>query len=410
MRIIIIALLMACMHATARHTVYTPQVKTLQVVVNQDWLSPPVMRLGTGDVLNVGFDELSHTYHRYVYRLEHCEADWSPSEDIFESDWLEGFNDNPIEDYDNSLNTTVLYTHYRLQIPNDHCRLKLSGNYRLHVYDEDDSDNQQEVFCAEFRVVEPLVNVGLSVVTNTDIDFNNSHQQVNMTVKAAPLTITNDEEQLWTVVMQNGRDDSQRVNPRPMYRRMSDVQWEHCHSLIFDAGNEYRKFEVLDVSHPTMGIDRMRWDGQHYQAYPFTALPRPNYIYDQDANGAFYIRNSDNIENDRTCDYVYVNYKYMAKHYEHDDVVIDGQWATEAPQTYVMDYDESDHSYNARILQKQGYYAYQMMLRGSDGQTRVMPEEGSFFETENRYQAFVYYKGVSDRTWRLVGYQQIVMR
>ena len=56
--------------ATGRNVVYDPQVKTLQVVVNQDWLSPPVMRLGSDDVLNIGFDELSHNFHRYIYRLQ----------------------------------------------------------------------------------------------------------------------------------------------------------------------------------------------------------------------------------------------------------------------------------------------------------------------------------------------------
>ena len=402
-------LLTAALQATAKSVVNDPQVKTLQVVVNQDWLSPPVMRLGSSDVLNIGFDELSHTFHRYTYRLEHCEADWSPSEDIFESDWLEGFNNNVIEDYENSLNTTVLYTHYRFQIPNDRCRLKMSGNYRLYVYDED-GDSEEAVLCAEFRVVEPLMNVGLSVTTNTDIDFNQSHQQVSMTVNYNGLNITNEEEQIRTVVMQNGREDNQKENVRPNYSRIGQMKWEHNRELIFDAGNEYHKFEVLDVSHPTMGIDRMVWDGEHYQAYPFVNVPRRNYLYDQDANGSFYIRNSDNIENDRTCDYVYVNYKLMPADSYNDDVIIDGNWTTEAPVSYVMAYDEQDKSYNARILQKQGYYSYQYLLRNKDGRTSIMPEEGSFFETENKYQAFVYYKGVSERTWRLLGYQQIVLR
>ena len=404
-----VLLLTASLQATAKSVVNDPQVKTLQVVVNQDWLSPPVMRLGSSDVLNIGFDELSHNFHRYVYRLEHCEADWSPSEDIFESDWLEGFNDNVIEDYENSLNTTVLYTHYSLQIPNDRCRLKMSGNYRLYVYDEDgDSDNP--VLCAEFRVVEPLMNVGVSITTNTDIDFNQSHQQVSMTVNYNGLTITNEEEQIRTVVMQNGREDNQKVNVRPNYVRVGQMKWEHNRGLIFDAGNEYHKFEVLDVSHPTMGIERMVWDGEHYQAYPFVSSPRRNYLYDYDANGSFYIRNSDNIENDRTCDYVYVNYKLMPAEPYSADVIIDGNWTTEESGTYIMTYDEQDKSYNARILQKQGYYSYQYLLRDENGHTHIMPEEGSFFETENRYQAFIYYKGISERTWRLLGYQQIVLR
>lgn len=402
-------LLTASLQATAKSVVNDPQVKTLQVVVNQDWLSPPVMRLGSSDVLNIGFDELSHTFHRYTYRLEHCEADWSPSEAIFESDWLEGFNNNVIEDYENSLNTTVLYTHYWLQIPNDRCRLKMSGNYRLYVYDED-GDSDEAVLCAEFRVVEPLVNVGLSVTTNTDIDFNQSHQQVAMTVNYNGLNITNEEEQIRTVVMQNGREDNQKENVRPNYVRVGEMKWEHNRGLIFDAGNEYHKFEVLDVSHPTMGIEHIAWDGEHYQAYPFVNTPRLNYLYDQDANGSFYIRNSDNIENDRTCDYVYVNYKLMPANLYNADVIIEGSWTTENPTNYVMTYDELDKSYNAQILQKQGYYSYQYLLRDQDGQTSIMPEEGSFFQTENRYQAFIYYKGVSERTWRLVGYQQIVLR
>ena len=392
--------------ATGRSVVYDPQVKTLQVVVNQDWLSPPVMRLGSDDVLNIGFDELSHTFHRYIYRLEHCEADWSPSEDLFESNWLEGFNGNTIEDYENSLNTTVLYTHYWLQIPNDRCQLKMSGNYRLHIYDEDDDD--KEVLCAEFRVVEPLMKVGMSITTNTDIDFNQSHQQVSMTVLYGNVNVNNVEDQIRTVVMQNGREDNQILNVKPNYVRTDRLQWEHNQALIFDAGNEYRKFEVLALSHPTMGIDRMRWDGTNYHAFPFVGGPRPSYILDHDADGAFYVRNSDNIENDRTCDYVYVHYKMLAENYR-DDVIIDGNWTTEDGSNYVMTYDHSDHSYNATILQKQGYYSYQYLLRDGEGNTRVMPEEGSFFETENRYQAFVYYKGISERTWRLVGYQQIVL-
>ena len=61
---------------SAENRTYKPEVKSLQAVVNQDWLSPAVMRLKGDDVLNIGFDELSHDYHRYVYRLERCEADW----------------------------------------------------------------------------------------------------------------------------------------------------------------------------------------------------------------------------------------------------------------------------------------------------------------------------------------------
>ena len=161
--IILFLQLLAC-YAHAGNCIYVDRVRSLTSIVNGDWMNRPVMELGSGDRMLIGFDELSHDYHRFVYRLEHCEADWTPSDDLFESEWLEGFNGNPIEDYVNSINTTVLYTHYQLAIPNEQCRLKMSGNYRLTVYDEDE-DNEC-VLKVEFYVVEPLMAIGMEATAN----------------------------------------------------------------------------------------------------------------------------------------------------------------------------------------------------------------------------------------------------
>ena len=399
-----LALLLCLLPAThGRNRIFSPQVKSLVTVVNDDWRSMPVMQLSSEDVLNVGFDELSHTYHRYVYRIEHCEADWTPTTALFESDWLEGFNDIPVEDYQNSINTTVLYTHYQFQLPNDRCRLKMSGNYLITVYDED-QDNER-VMEIQLMVVEPLVTVGLDVTTNTDIDTNKSHQQVSMTVNYQNLSVTNLEEQLQTVVMQNWRTDNARWNVRPNYINTRGLGWEHNRSLIFDAGNEYHKFEVLDVSHPTMGVESIDWDGHHYQVYPFVSIPRRNYLTDVDADGAFYIRNSDFSESEYTCDYVFVHYRLLSPYM--GEVYLDAHWTTDDNRAcYLMEYDEAQQGYHAVVMQKQGYYSYQYLL--ADGS--IPDSEGSFYETENRYQAFIYYKGTGERTWRLVGYRGVEVR
>lgn len=393
-------------HAYGRQTIYVPTIKTLQVVVNQDWLSPPVMKLNSTDVLNISFDEMSHDYHRFVYKIEHCEADWSVSDELFESDYIEGFNNNPIEDYQNSINTTVLYTHYKLQIPNEECRLKMSGNYRLTIYDED--NDGQIVLTAEFMVVEPIMSVGLAVTSNTDIDLNDSHQQLSMTLNYGPINITNREEQISTVVIQNNCHESSKINVKPNIVNHKGMRWEHNRELIFNAGNEYRKFEVLALSHPTMGIERISWDGHNYNAYPFVAEPRKNYLYDEDANGAFYIRNSDNIDNDYTCDYVYVHYKLKSPELSELTLAVDGNWATYGDHNiYRMEYDKTHATYNAAILQKQGYYSYRFVAVDANGNMTLAPTEGSFYQTENRYQAYIYYKGTGERTWRLVGYRQV---
>ena len=408
-RILITIALFLPLTMVAKSKITSPQVKSLQVVVNRDWLSPAIMRLGTGDVLNVSFDELSHTYHRYIYRIERCEADWTPSKELFESEWLEGFNGNTIDDYENSVNTIFAYTHYQLQIPNDRCRLKMSGNYRLHVLDED-QDNE-EVLVAEFMVTEQNMKLTMEVTTNTDIDTNVSHHQVSMSLKYNQTLVTIPEEQILTVVRQNGREDNQRYQVKPNLINANGLDWTHNRQLIFDAGNEYHKFEVLDVSHPTMGLEHMRWDGENYQAFPFTDEPRLNYLYDEDANGAFYIRNSDNYENNTTCEYVWVNYRLKAPRLPEGKVIIDGQWTTDDNiYNYVMEYDEVENIYFAKILQKQGYYSYQYLWMKDDGSIHLLPSEGNFYQTENKYQAYVYYKGTGERTWRLTGYTQIQLK
>ena len=387
---------LAAVTAFAESRINDPDVKSLQVVVNDNWLAPAIMRLDSHDVLTVSFDELSHDYHRYIYKLEHCEADWTPSEGIFESDWLSGFNGNTIDDYQHSTNTIIPYTHYQLQLPNARCSLKISGNYRLHVLDED--DDNREVLVAEFMVTEQKMKLSMRATGNTDVDTRQSHQQVSMQLDYGTLPVTNPDEQIYAVVMQNNQERSIRRGVKPNITTFNGLEWSHNLQLVFDAGNEYRKFEILDVSHPTMGIDHIMWDGENYQAYPFVDEPRPNYLYDEDANGSFCIRNSDNRENDTQSEYVWVNYRL------HSDIgqqiYISGRWTTEGADTYRMLYDPANHLYTACILQKQGYYSYQYLC----DKEKQLPSEGSYYQTENHYQGLIYYKGTSDRTWRLIAY------
>jgi hypothetical protein len=376
-------------------------------VVNQDFLSPAVMRLHTDDILQIAFDELSHDYHRYAYTIERCEADWTPSEEMFESDWLEGFNAIVIDDHEQSVNTIIPYTHYQLQIPNDQCRLKMSGNYRLHIIDD---ESQQELACVEFMVTDQTMSLFMEASTNTDIDHNISHQQLSISLNYNNHIVTNPQEQIRMVVRQNDREDNSRLHVSPSFIQANGLRWQHHQQLIFDAGNEYHKYEVLDPSHPTMGIDYINWDGEQYQVYPFINEPRPHYIYDEDADGAFYIRNSDNRENDTASEYLWVNYRLKASELPFGSIIIQGMWTTEAPETYLMSYDEKERLYTASILQKQGYYSYQYLWQDQDGHLQTLPSEGNFYQTENRYQAYIYYKGTGERTWRLVSYRQLIFK
>lgn len=389
--------------AAQRHEVLSPDVASLTVVAGTDWLSLPVTQLG-GEPVNIDFDVLNHELHRYTYKIEHCEADWTVSTQLLTSDFVKGFAEgNTIEDAEKSLNTNELYTHYHLQLPNSKCAFTMSGNYRLTVYDED--DDNAPVLTACFMVVEPAASVGLRILTNTDADINGRHQQVAMEVGYGALRVTNPEEQIHTVVLQNGRWDNARRDAKPQYVMADGLRWNHCRDYIFDGGNEYRKFEMLDVDHTTMGLESLEWDGRNYNAYVWTDEPRPNYVYDNDANGAFFIRNSDNSEIDYTCEYLLTHFRLKTPERLNGRVFLNAKWTYDRfLPAFEMIYNEVSRCYEATVKLKQGYYSYQYLLVDEDGNARPVPSEGNFYQTENTYQALVYYRELGGRTDRLVGY------
>ena len=154
----------------------TDRINTLRMIVDNDWEKPPVVDMASDATIEFSFDEMSHEYHRFTYHIQHCDAQWQPS-DILESDYLDGFNDETIDDWENSINTTFDYTHYRLTIPNNEVRLKLSGNYRLSIREDD-----HEVAYFRFCLSEGKDLLSCTISGNTDIDAHDSHQQLGLTI------------------------------------------------------------------------------------------------------------------------------------------------------------------------------------------------------------------------------------
>lgn len=382
--------------------VHTPSIRTLQVAVDNNPLLPPVMELGKHQHLHISWDEMSHQYHRYIYHLEHCQHDWTPSDGIFESDYLSGLNDQPVEDYEKSFNTTQPYTHYRLHLPNEETAMRISGNYRLLVY-EDGEGTDNPVLEVRFCLYENKVSIRSVVSSDTDVDFNKTHQQMSLTIQYGGLNVTDPMEELHTVVMQNRRWDTRVVDPKPNIRRVDAIEFTHCAPLLFKAGNEFHKFELIDVHRPAMGVDRIEWFEPYYHATLEPLRVPRSYRYDEDQNGIRVIRSSEE-DPDVTAEYVLTHFILQSPRLPGGDVYVCGQWTngTLDPEAR-MEYDELAGHYEAVMLLKQGYYSYQL-VQADGSATRTM---GDFYETENEYATFVYFRAPGDRTDRLVGYSKV---
>ena len=437
------------LHAQS-NKVYHPMIHTLQTIVNDDWLHDDVITLGTDDWVTISFDHFTHDYHRFTYRIVHCNADWTPSE-LFEVDYMDGFNDQPIEDYENSLNTTMLYTHYRLDLPNDDIQFKVSGNYRVEIYldngqqtnevrwpkgkatdeedNEDDDENDNEDFRPEadnsefriqnseltpvcvacFRIVEPRMGLNVGVTSNTDIDTNQSHQQVSFSLNYPPGEVMDPATEIKPYVYQNGRTDNRVALVKPTYVTPGRVEYVHNRALIFPAGNECRRFEVINMHYATQGVDRVSYFAPYYHATLLPDAPRRNYSFDMDHDGRYLIRYNMAQDTDIEADYLFVHFTLDMPRRTGGAFYLTGAFTyNDFTPEYKMVYNDAEQCYEATVLLKQGAYDFMYLWVPEDsGVGHTAPAEGNFYEAENEYQVYIYHRPFGGRYDRLVATQQV---
>ena len=387
-------------------------IHTLQTIVNDDWLHDDVITLGTDDWVTISFDHFTHDYHRFTYKIVHCNADWTPS-DLFEVDFMDGFNNLPIEDYENSLNTTMLYTHYRLDLPNDDIQFKVSGNYRVEIYldNENDDEKQEEkvVAVACFRIVEPRMGLNVAMTSNTDIDTNLSHQQVSFVVNYHPTEVVDPATEIKPYVYQNGRTDNHVAQVKPTYVTPGHLEYTHNSALIFPAGNEYRRFEVINMHFATQGVDRMTYFTPYYHATLLPDAPRRNYSFDVDHDGRYLIRYNLAQDTDTEADYLFVHFTLEMPYRTGGNFYLTGEFAYDSfTPEYKMTYNAAEQVYEATVLLKQGAYDFMYLwVPDGSGVGQTGPAEGNFYEAENEYQVYIYHRPFGGRYDRLVATQQV---
>ena len=370
--------------------------------------SLPVFELGSTQRLICKFDHLSREAKNYQYTLVHCDTDWNPSR-ITPTEYLEGFAENPVNDYAFSSNTTVPYVNYKLTLPNDQVKIRLSGNYLLNIWEEGNKDHP--VLVRPFFVSEKLVSISGEIQKATYEGYSGASQQVAFTVNYSKLIITDPVNEIKAVVMQNSRWDNRLSRLKPTFIRPNQLVYEDKTNL-FKGGNEFRNFDAKNLQNNGMGVHSIEFRDPMFYLTLEPDKSRRNDIYRtwNDLNGNYLVKNDRASDSDLESDYMEVSFSLIPPDLvTNDPVYLFGaltDWQC-LPENQMV-YNPDTKRYELKILEKQGFYDYQYVVRDKTNQSLdAALMEGSHVETENNYHFFVYFRGFAARYDRLIGYRMI---
>lgn len=396
-------------HTDTGTKIFNSRFRTLKTEVEDNFMAPPVIRMGTNDRLIVKFDEIAEDNSYLEYRVLHCNSDWQPSR-LIETEYVSGFNSQRIEDYAFSSSTYVHYVNYLITLPNEDMQIMHSGNYLLQVYDPDSPDDI--ILQTRFQVTENSARIDGGVTSRTDRGHNTEWQQLAFSIDTEGFGRVDAFQDLIVTVDQNNRDATRRVIKAPLRIGGSELVYEHQPDLIFPASNEYRRFESVSNSFPGMHVDSLRYMGTNYHVWLKHDDERATreYQYDQTQHGRFLVHEYNATDSDIGADYITVHFLLEYPELIGAEVYIDGEFThnrfTDANR---MTYDRSKGAYTAQIPLKQGAYNYQYVVRrsGADNAPTTAPIEGNKYETQNEYGIAVYYRPPGSRGDRLISYRVI---
>ncbi len=387
--------------------IYDENIRTVQLYKEGWELSAPIIYLYSNDKLILEFDDLSSKYRNLWYSFEHCDRNWNP-DDLSYNEFYQGFETNPIENFNFSRNTVVNYIHYRIKFPNENCNFITSGNYYIKVFE--DNNPEKLLLKAKFYIVENRAQIILLLLRPEIPRFMQHYQQFKITIIPNCSDAQDLRSEITTYITQN-------LNPH-ILKECKLTELKNNQILIYDdlednnipGGNEFRFFDTKNFRSVTPRIQSFSYLNQYYEInlIPDEWRYKKRYSSETDINGKYIIANQSGKDKTIDADYVMVHFKLPTPEpLMEGELYILGelnQWQT--AKMYRLNYDYYEKAYTTSLLLKQGYYNYQFAYKTTSGNIDFSYVEGNHYETENDYYIFVYFKATYSRYERLIGFAQ----
>lgn len=375
-------------------------IKTISFIQSNENVVP-IFKLGDG--FQFQFDDLFGNEANYYFEIVHCDYNWIPT-DIPKTDYMKGFDGQRIQEYENSVNTLQMYSHYKLPIPNQYMQLRISGNYILKILNE----SRDVILSRKFIVYEDLVTVPMQIKRARTANYLDYKHNIEFSIKSQAINFQNPLKNIKVCLMQNGQLNTAIQNIVPQYTIGNDLIYKYDTQTQFWAGNEFLYFDNSDIRSAGNNISRVDSSSGIYNTNLYTNNARANYPYSltPDVNGNFVVRNIGGTKNEIEADYAWVYFSLSAPSFmKNKGIYITGMFNNYSlSPEYKMDFNKEKNTYEKAILIKQGFTNFQYQIADDKGNIDAENAiDGNFWQTENEYILLVYYRENNDRYERVIG-------
>ena len=394
------------------NAIYNPSIHSVQLHPIRFEMGNPLIHLSFKDSLLLSFDDLSSNPQNYAYTLIHCNADWTPS-DLMESEYLEGFYEEPITDYQFSFNTIQNYVHYQTVIPSANLKPSLSGNYLLIVFPENQRD--QPILSQKMMIIDEKVSVKGSVKRATDLEQRNYQHEIDFSIHHSGYDIDNPFGDIMPIITQNYRWDNSISGLQAVFVKDDEIVYDYEDENLFDGGNEYRFFDIQSLRYLSERLADISFEADTHKVVLRTDEARRFQRYSglvKDINGKRLIRVQEGSRNAIEADYALVRFTLPYEHeISHGDLYVFGQISDYGfPESHRMTYNAEKNYYEANIYLKQGYYNYEYVLKKYEGGNINRFIEGTHYQTVNDYHIYIYHRQTGESYDQLIGIQKLTSK
>ncbi len=393
-----------------------PCIKTVKLFQQNNQTSLPIINLNSSDIVELHFDDMDGYVKNYYYTFTLCNANWQPA-DLSSFDYLRGYQQQRLNQYRPSSIAQTKYVHYQALLPDKNCTPIKSGNYLLKVFLN--GDTTQLAFTKRFYVLNSKANIGARIMQPFDNQLARTHQKVQFSVDVTQLNAQNSQQQITACIMQNNRTDNMSYNIPIAFLRGNLLEYDGERGGIFAGGKEYRWADLRSFRFESERIAKIDKSVQPNAIFmrPEGARLAQQYLYYRDYNGGMTITTTENVNNWWQTDYGNVTFTYIPEGkqpFADKDIFLLGELtANKLNNESKLIYNSAKGVYEKTLHLKQGFYDYTYVTKDITAKNTVTEAnftEGNYWETENDYTIFIYYRSYSERHDELVGITTINSR